>query len=102
MKKIAAYAESHYMEMVPHGVPHVGFMAVMHVDFATPNFYCQENWISGPKPEHLKYDVTYEDGYLYMGDAPGLGIELIKDKLKPFVMREHPHYRREDGTVQDW
>ena len=102
MKKIAAYAEAHYMEMVPHGVPHVGFLAAMHLNFATPNFYCQENWISGAKPEHLKYDVTFENGFLHIGDAPGLGIELIKDKLSPFVMREHPHWRREDGTVQDW
>ena len=103
MKKIAAYGEPHYMEMVPHGVPHVGYLAAMHVNFATPNFYCQENWISGQKPEHLKYDVIFENGFQYLGDAPGLGIELIKDKLnRPFVMREHPYWRREDGTVQDW
>lgn len=102
MKKIAAYAEAHYMEMVPHGVPHVGFLAAMHTDFATPNFLCQEDWISGSKPEHLDYDVTFKDGYLTMGDRPGLGITLDVTKLKPYSTYEHPHWRRPDGTVQDW
>ncbi len=102
MKKIAAYAEAHYMEMVPHGVHHAGFIGLMHVDFATPNFCLQEDWMSSSHPEWLDYDVTFKDGYLTMGDRPGLGVTLLEDKCKPFRMREHPHWRRPDGTVQDW
>jgi len=102
MKKIAAYAEAHYMEMVPHGVHHAGFLGAMHVDFATPNFQLQEDWMSLTHPEWLDYDVTFKDGYLTMGDRPGLGVTLIESECKPFEMREHPHWRRPDGTVQDW
>jgi len=102
MMKIAHYAESHYMEMVPHGVHHVGFLAAMHCNFATQNFNCQEDWLSREHPEWLDYDVKFENGFMTMADRPGLGIELDTDKLQPFVMREHNHWRREDGTVQDW
>ena len=99
MRKIAAYGETHYMEMVPHGVPHVGFLAAMHVDFAVPNFMCQEDWLSASHPAWLDYDVTFKDGFLTMGDRPGL-IDLTA--LEPTDTYEHPHWRREDGTVQDW
>ena len=102
MRKIAAYGETHYMEMVPHGVPHVGFLAAMHVDFAVPNFMCQEDWLSGNHPAWLDYDVTFKDGFLTMGDRPGLGIDIDLKALEPTSTSEHPHWRREDGTVQDW
>ena len=102
MRKIAAYGETHYMEMVPHGVEHVGFLASMHVDFAVPNFICQEDWLSRKHPSWLDYDVTFKDGYLTMGDRPGLGIDIDFDALEPIYTYEHPHWRRADGTVQDW
>ncbi|MBR5868930.1 MAG: galactonate dehydratase [Clostridia bacterium] len=102
MRKIAAYGETHYMEMVPHGVPHVGFLAAMHVDFAVPNFMCQEDWLSGNHPDWLDYDVTFKDGFLTMGDRPGLGIDIDLTALEPTSTYEHPHWRRADGTVQDW
>lgn len=102
MKKIAALGEQHYMEMVPHGVPHVGFLAAMHVDFAVPNFLCQEDWLTGRPVDWLDYDVSFKDGFLTMGDRPGLGIELDRSALQAPVGYEHPHWRRPDGSVQDW
>ena len=102
MKKIAAYAETHYMEMVPHGVHHAGFMAAMHVNFATPNFKVQEDWASKSHPEWLDYDLSFKDGYLTMGDRPGIGVTLIESELKPFTPKEHPRHYRLDGTIQDW
>lgn len=102
MKKIAAYGESHYLELVPHGVPHVGFLANLHADFSIPNFYCQEDWLSDSHPDCLDYDVTFQNGFLVMGDRPGLGISIDESALLPYESYEHPHWRREDGTVQDW
>lgn len=102
MRKIAAYGESHYLELVPHGVPHVGFLANLHADFSIPNFYCQEDWLSDSHPDCLDYDVTFQDGFLTMGDRPGLGISVDESALLPYESYEHPHWRREDGTVQDW
>lgn len=102
MMKIAALSEVHYIETVPHGVPPVAYLAAMHCDFATSNFKCQEHWLPEECPKHLDYDVTFKDGYITMGDRPGLGIEVFEDKCDPFIMREHPHWRRPDGSVQDW
>jgi len=103
MKKIAAYAEAHYMEMVPHGLPSMaGMMAALHLDLATPNFIVQEAGLFRGVPPHLTCDFEFKDGWITLGDSPGLGITLHEDHLEPFEMREHPHLRREDGTVQDW
>jgi len=103
MKKIAAYAEAHYIDMVPHGLPSMaGMMAALHCDLATPNFCAQETGLFSEGQAHLAYDAELRDGWYYLGGAPGLGVTLREDKVKPFVMREHPHWRREDGGVQDW
>lgn len=102
-RKIAAMAEAHYMEMVPHGLPGmVGVMTALNFDLATPNFLCQELNYNAVKPENLDYDITFKDGFITMSDRPGLGIEIDESRKKSFVMSEHPHWRRQDGTVQDW
>jgi L-alanine-DL-glutamate epimerase-like enolase superfamily enzyme len=103
MKKIAAYGEAHYIEMVPHGLPsEVGMMAVFHMDSAIPNFFMQESGLFGKTSEHLEVDAVFKDGFMYVGNEPGLGVKLDESKCKPFSSYEHPHWRREDGTVQDW
>ena len=104
MRKIAVYGETHYMEMAPHGLPSpIGMMAAFHVDMAIPNLYVQENGLYnnnfGP---HLKIDAEIKDGFVTIGDSPGLGVTLDESKCPPFSTYEHPHWRREDGTVQDW
>jgi L-alanine-DL-glutamate epimerase-like enolase superfamily enzyme len=102
-RKIAAYGEAHYMEMVPHGLPSaVGLMAVFHADLATPNFFMQESGLFGSPGEHLTMDAEFKDGFFYVGNAPGLGIDIDESKCQPYSTYEHPHWRREDGTVQDW
>lgn len=103
MRKIANYGETHYLELVPHGVHHAGFLGAMHVDFAVENFAVQEDWFSASHPEWLDYEVNFEDGYLTMADRPGLGVILIESEIRPSeVMWEHPHYRRSDGSVADY
>jgi len=101
-KKIAAMGESHYIEMIPHGTAGaVGMLATFHLDMAVPNFMVQEYNYS-PVPENMEYDLTFRDGYITLSDRPGLGVEIDETKRKSFVMYEHPHWRRADGTVQDW
>ena len=103
MRKIANYGETHYMEMAPHGLPSlIGMMAAFHVDMATPNFYVQEGSLSNRGGSHLKADAELKDGFVTIGDSPGLGVTLDESKCPPFETYEHPHFRREDGTVQDW
>ena len=103
MRKIAAYGETHYLEMAPHGLPSpIGMMAVFHVDLATPNFYVQEGGLFRNIGPHLTVDAEFKDGFMIVGNQPGLGVKLDESKCPPFATYEHPHWRREDGTVQDW
>ncbi|MCL2060855.1 MAG: mandelate racemase/muconate lactonizing enzyme family protein, partial [Oscillospiraceae bacterium] len=103
MRKIAAYGESHYIEMAPHGLPGaVGTMAALHLDTATPNFYVQESGLYSDIGPHLEIDAEFKDGFYTVGDSPGLGVKFDESKCAPYSYREHPHWRREDGTVQDW
>ena len=103
VQKIAAYGEAHYMEMVPHGLPSaVGMMAAYHFDMATPNFFVQESGLFSDIGSHLEIDAEFKDGFVYLGSEPGLGVKFDESKCQPFATYEHPHWRREDGTVQDW
>jgi len=103
MRKIAAYGETHYLEMVPHGLPSmIGMMAAFHVDMATPNFYVQEHGLFSDDGSYISADFEYKDGFCTIGDTPGLGVSIDESKCLPFKSTEFPHWRREDGTVQDW
>ena len=103
MKKIAAYGETHYIEMVPHGLPSAaGMMAALHSDMATPNFAMQESGLFGDMGPYLEVDAEYKNGFFTLGSAPGLGIKFDESRTLPFSSYEHPHWRKEDGTVQDW
>lgn len=102
-RKIAAMAEVHYMEMAPHGVSSmVGMMTTLNFDLSVPNFQVQEFNYDSSKADNLDYEIKFEDGYVKIPDRPGLGIELDEHKTKSFIMAEHPHLSREDGTVQAW
>lgn len=88
-KRIGDLAETYGIPMFIHyaGSP-IGAMAAAHVAVATQNFMALEQhssevsfWedlVTGlPKP-------LVDDGYYNIGDAPGLGLELVEE-----VVREH-------------
>jgi len=104
MRKTAIYGETHYMEMVPHGIPSpIGQMAAYQLDMATPNLYIQEKGLFRDDGfPHITIDAEYKDGCIVVGDSPGLGVTLDENNCPPISLFEHPHWRREDGTVQDW
>ncbi|MDR2042422.1 MAG: mandelate racemase/muconate lactonizing enzyme family protein [Tannerella sp.] len=103
MRKIAAYGETHYLEMAPHGLPSaIGMMAALHVDLSIPNLYVQEGGLYSNVGSHLTADGEIKDGFAIIGDSPGLGVKLDESRCPPFSTYEHPHWRREDGAVQDW
>lgn len=103
MKKIAAYAEAHYMDMVPHGLRSVvGMMSAFHVDMAVPNFFVQESGLFENNEGYMEWDAEIKDGYCYLGNSPGLGVTIHEDRLIPFKSSERPHWRKSDGSVQDW
>jgi len=103
-KKIAALAETHYQEMAPHGLPSmVGTMTALHLDMAIPNLLVQEFFFTREKDHYIRYNIEFKDGYVSIPPAPGLGVDIIEEACtETFEMVEHPHWRREDGSVQDW
>lgn len=108
MKKIAVYAESAHMDMVPHGLrTFIGMMSAFHVDISTPNFFVQEQGLFDFEycrggDLFIECDMELKDGYCYLGDTPGLGITVHEYRKKKFIGFERPHWRRPDGSVQDW
>ena len=105
-RKIAAMGEVHYQELALHytGSP-VSTAAMLHLNLSVPNCAVQEHapfasWMNEVVPNSL----TTEDGYLLRPDGPGLGIDLNEDRIPahPYSPSEPPHWRREDGSIQDW
>lgn len=94
--KVAAYAEMFGVRTAWHGpsdTSPVGHAVNVHLDLWAPNFGIQE-WY---RPKPLDYDIfpgtpTVRDGYLYLNDKPGLGID-IDEKLAA-------KYPPQDGVVQ--
>jgi galactonate dehydratase len=90
MKKIAAMADVRSMLMAPHNSNGpVCTAASVHFDFCTTNLKVQEcfddfseTWVV----EAVPGTPRPRDGYFYLPDKPGLGVELNEDLIK-----EHPY-----------
>ena len=88
-KKIAAMAESHYVQIAPHlycgpveGAANIHFAATL------PNFLILESietW-GGFHADLLQRPIRWEGGYVLPPQEPGLGIELNEE-----VARAHPY-----------
>lgn len=88
-KKIATLAEANYVLMAPHvwGGP-VITAAAMQIDASIPNFLIQEciNKADGFLNEIIKEPFVWEDGDLIVQrDRPGIGIELVPEKLLAYA-----------------
>ncbi len=114
-RKIAAIAEAHDIQMVPHNpLSPVGLAACLQLDAAIPNFAIQE-YTTGfeagvmlSEEKHLGHDMVDEvplprDGFVDIPQRPGIGIDLVPDPVavrpplsKPVKMRMH-----RDGSPVD-
>lgn len=106
-KKIAALAEAHYAQVVPHNpLSPVSTAACVQLAACIPNFALQE-YPTGehepPKSEIVKGALKAEKGYLLVPDAPGIGVELAEDaeKRHPYKPRGIGARLNEDGSVVD-
>ena len=87
-KKIAAMAETHYVQIAPH--LYCGpIVAAANIQLAAciPNFLILESIgkMDGFHADLLKAPLHWEDGYIIPPTAPGLGVELNDD-----VVAAHP------------
>jgi len=114
-RKIAALAEAHNVQLVPHNpLSPIGLAACLQLVAATPNFAVQE-YATGfeagvfkSTPQHLGSDIVNQvprprNGFVDIPQGAGLGIELLAEAsrirpplVKPIGMRPHL-----DGFVVD-
>jgi galactonate dehydratase len=106
-KKIAALAETHYVQVVPHNpLSPVSTAACIQLAACIPNFALQE-YPKGehepPKSEIVKSVLKLEKGFLIVPDSPGIGVELADDAQKKYPFRPRGFNTRlnEDGSVMD-
>lgn len=105
MRKIASYAEVHYIALAPHSAADaVGVAASIQVAATIPNLLIQE--FGGGTGEGL-FSTPLEcvQGYVELPQQPGLGIEINHARLESYRLKEwklRPQRRdREDGSVND-
>jgi galactonate dehydratase len=113
-RKIAALAEAHYVNVVPHNpLSPVSLAACLQLDAAIPNFAIQEYPTEDVGPEQPFFGLRghrlavtppeIRDGFVTIPTAPGIGVELVPDVEKRFPPRPRevgmrPHA---DGFVVD-
>ena len=89
-KKIAAMAEVYNMRIQPHTCASpVSTAAALHLDACIPNFLIQELY-PYRIPEHFQIvdhapELDVKNGFLSISDRPGLGIELMEERVKAFL-----------------
>jgi len=106
-RKMAALAEWFQVRTAWHGpgdVSPVGHAANAHLDLAVHNFGIQE----AVQFNQATQDVfpgcpTMKKGYMYVNEAPGLGVDLNEELARKFPLPENTGYwlpvRRKDGTA---
>jgi galactonate dehydratase len=89
-KKIAAMAEAYNMRIAPHicSSP-VCTAATLQLDATIANFYIQETY-PYRVPEHFAVvndapELSICQSYVPIPNEPGLGIELVEERVRPFL-----------------
>ena len=108
-RKIAALGEFFAVRTAWHGpgdVSPVGHAANVHLDLAVPNFGIQEaRRFTGAEEDVFPGCPQLKDGYYWISDRPGLGIDLNENLAARFPIEDDPPFdfkwgnlRRRDGT----
>lgn len=115
--KVAGWAEAHYIDLMPHNpLGPVCTAATIHLAAAVANFAWLE--VRATQTENLYYgDRGLDDAAILfpvqpklVGNSfpvpttPGLGVEMDETVARGQTWRfwEAPHWRRSDGSVQNW
>ncbi len=106
-RKLAALAEAFQVRTAWHGpgdVSPVGHAANIHLDLAVHNFGIQERVLFDEATQEVFPGCpTVKNGYLYINEAPGWGVDINEAAAAKYPLPEHPGYwnpiRRRDGTA---
>jgi mannonate dehydratase len=105
-RKIASLGEWFQVRTAWHGpgdVSPVGHAANAHLDLASHNFGIQESTqFNQATQDVFPGTPVLKNGYLYVNEAPGLGVDLNEELAKEFPLPENPGFwlpvRKRDGT----
>jgi mannonate dehydratase len=106
-RKLAALGEVFGVRSAWHGpgdVSPVGHAANAHLDFAIPNFGIQESVNFRDSTQEVFPGCPYvKNGYMYVHEAPGFGVDINEELAKKYPLQDHPGYwdpvRRADGAA---
>lgn len=109
-RKLAALCEFFAVRTAWHGpgdVSPVGHAANIHLDLNVPNFGIQEaREFTQAEQDVFPGCPELRDGYYWISDRPGLGVELDEQAAAKFPAVKDPpfdqswgNYRRRDGTI---
>lgn len=110
-KKIAALAEAHYVDIMPHNpLGPIATAAAVHLAAAVPNhaylevrespsedlgFYDRKVFPQAPLPDAA--------GTIALPTEPGLGVTVDEEHFDAAaVQHEEPHFRKIDGSYTNW
>lgn len=108
LKKIADFASVYHVRTGCHGATDlspVTMAGALQFGLAIHNFGIQEHMPHNEETDAVfPHQYRFEAGYMYPGDAPGLGVDL-DEKLAanyPYQRAYLPVNRKLDGTLFDW
>ncbi|KAI1858295.1 uncharacterized protein JN550_012826 [Neoarthrinium moseri] len=114
-KKVAAIAEAHQVQVVPHNpLSPIGLSACLHLAASIPNFAIQE-YSTGFEAgvftsisKHLGSDIVdyvppVHDGFVNIPSGPGLGVKLLDNasELRPPLVQPMEMRPHKDGFIVD-
>ncbi|HEX3471358.1 MAG TPA: D-mannonate dehydratase ManD [Silvibacterium sp.] len=108
LKKVADFAALFHVRTGCHGATDlspVTMAAALHFDLAIHNFGIQEHMPHNAETDAVfPHQYSFDAGYMYPGDAPGLGVEIDETLAAkyPYQRAYLPINRKLDGTLFDW
>lgn len=108
LRRIADLAALYHVRTGCHGATDLSPVcmgAALHFDIWVPNFGIQEYMRHSPETDAVfPHAYSFEDGYLYPGDAPGHGVDIDETLAAkyPYERCYLPVNRLEDGTMWSW
>jgi len=108
LRRIADFAALWQVRTGCHGATDlspVTMSAALHFDSWVPNFGIQEYMVHMPQTyDVFPHDYQFKDGYLHIGDKPGLGVDIDEKAAAkyPYEPKQLPIARLEDGTMWNW
>ena len=109
--KVAALAETHYIDLMPHNpLGPICTAATVHLAAAVPNFAWLEHRVTPTEAGRFLDDdlfpiqLTAQGSRIEVPDGPGLGVTFNEEMAEEqtFKFWEANHLRRTDGSFTNW